>query len=84
MAGSAGMPGSSIKIYLATVGMTMTDFAKSLDCAMPYLSSIANGRAKPSKRLARDIYKATGGVVDIDIPETVSKKKTANQTANMD
>lgn len=75
------MQNVSLKVYLATVGMTMTEFAKIVECRMSYISRISTGGCYPSKRLARDIFKATNGAVNIQRPETPKQVKKKEKIA---
>lgn len=52
--------------YLFYEKKTITDFAKELLITRNYLNLIVLGYSKPSKRLARDIEKATGGKVTVE------------------
>lgn len=42
---------------------TVVGFAKEIECDRSYLYAIIRGNKVPSKRLARDIEKATGGEI---------------------
>jgi len=55
----------NLRAYLAQKGMTMKKFAQCIGCSSTYLSHIAAGRRTVGKRLARDIYYATEGIVDL-------------------
>ncbi len=55
----------NLKAYLANVGMTMQQLSEKVECNTRYLTRLATGELTPSKRLARDIYQATGGVVKL-------------------
>jgi ribosome-binding protein aMBF1 (putative translation factor) len=52
-----------LRIYLFTKGMTIADFAKSIDFQPRYISAIGRGACKAGKKVARVIEKATNGVV---------------------
>lgn len=73
------MDNINLKAYLANVGMTMTQFCNLLDCNRSYMSSISSGKTIPGRRLARDIFNATNGVIQLK-----TKRDDANdsQTAN--
>jgi len=49
--------------YLYWNKLSITDFSKKVDCTRTYLSSIINGRQVPSRRMARDIERATDGAI---------------------
>ncbi len=55
----------NLKAYLANVGMTMTEFCNKIDCNRAYLSTVSSGKVIPGRRLAKDIYDATNGVVKL-------------------
>ncbi len=57
----------NLKIFLATKEMTIKDFAEIVECTPEYISQIIHKRAYPSKRLARDILKATDGLVHLEL-----------------
>ncbi len=69
----------NLKAYLANVGMTMQQLSERVECNTRYLTRLATGELKPSKRLARDIYQATGGVVKL---KTKSDYANESQTEN--
>jgi transcriptional regulator with XRE-family HTH domain len=52
-----------LKVYLATMDMTLKDLSRQLDCNFSYLSRIMNGKIVPGKRLAKDIEHITNGQV---------------------
>lgn len=56
---------TNLKAYLCQINMTVKDFCEIIDYNPTYLSHILNGRVLPGHRLARDINKATNGVVKI-------------------
>jgi len=53
----------SLREFLFYEEKSITEFAKELEVSRNYLSQIALGHLKPSKRLARDIEKFTNGKV---------------------
>ena len=53
----------NLKVYLATIGMSMTHFAKKIDYSVCYISQVTHGKAYPSRRLSKDVYNATNGMV---------------------
>jgi len=63
-----------LRSYLAQVGITMTQFAKQVECSRTYLSKLVAGDAYASPRLARDILAATGGLIKLP-----TKKESENK-----
>ncbi len=70
----------NLKAYLANIGMTMTEFCQIIECDRAYLSCVSSGRVRPGPRLAKEIYNATGGVVNI--PSREKKKKIHAEKEN--
>lgn len=64
----------NLKAYIANVGMTIKQFCKLIDCSQSYLSLIMSGKKTPGKRLARDIYNATMGEVQLETKAQKQKK----------
>lgn len=64
-----------LKVYLATIDMTLKDFSELVGCDRRYLSRIMNGHVKPGKRLAKDVFQLTDGQVHLLEPE----KKESNR-----
>ncbi|MFA7192409.1 MAG: helix-turn-helix transcriptional regulator [Candidatus Paceibacterota bacterium] len=56
---------TNLKAYLCQINMTVKDFSKMIDYNPTYLSHILNGRVLAGHRLARDIDRATNGVVKL-------------------
>lgn len=56
----------NLRDYLHFNRITVTEFAKTVDYSRGHLASIVNGKLKPSKKLARQIEKATNGQVTIE------------------
>jgi hypothetical protein len=56
---------NNLKAYLANIGMTMKDFCEEIDCCHTYMSAVVNGRAVAGHRLAKDIYDATDGTINL-------------------
>ena len=56
----------NLRAYLSNVGMTVRAFSELVDCDPKYISRIAVGRIIPGRRLARDIFNATGGVINFE------------------
>ncbi len=69
----------NLKAYLANIGMTMTDFCHKIDCDRTYLSSVSSGRVMPGRKLARDIFNATGGIINL---QTKAKKSQEHKCEN--
>lgn len=53
----------TLREFLFYEEKTITKFAKELEISRNYLSQIAMGHQKPSKRLAKDIERITEGKV---------------------
>ena len=69
----------NLKAYLANIGMTMTDFCQKIDCDRTYLSSVSSGRVMPGRKLARNIFNATGGIIKL---QTKTRKSDQNKTSH--
>jgi hypothetical protein len=67
----------NLKSYIANVGMTITEFSKILDCHPRYLARISTGELTPGKRLARDLFNATNGVINLPTKPRKSKEKAS-------
>ena len=73
------MNGLNLKAYLANVGMTMTEFCKKINCQRTYLSTICSGKAYAGRRLAKDIFEATNGMIRLATrPRKEKKRKDIN------
>jgi hypothetical protein len=59
------MDNINLKAYLANIGMTITEFCNKLDCNRAYMSGIVSGKKLPGRRLAKDIFEATKGIVNL-------------------
>lgn len=72
---------SNLRSYLAETGMSIKQLSEMIEYNPEYIRQIARGHALPSHRLARDILKATNGVVKLK-----TKRDDANdsQKANND
>jgi hypothetical protein len=46
--------------------MTLIQFSQLIDVNRAHLSRIVHGRTFPSRRLARDIWRATNGIVNLE------------------
>lgn len=65
----------NIKHYLKEKGISVTQFCKDIGTSTAYLSLLARGKAIPGDRLARDIAKATDGVVTFDTSHRQEKRQ---------
>ena len=65
----------NLKAFLANKCLTVKEFAKILDVEPQYLSAVANGKKTPGRKLARDIEKATNGVIKLTPKPKKSEKK---------
>lgn len=75
----------NLKAYLANTGMTLADFSVKLDCDRTYLSSVSSGKRLPGRKLARDIYAATNGVINLPVkPKKEHGNKKKQQQQNID
>lgn len=54
----------NLKAFLANKNQTIRSFAELLGCNPHYLSRVMHLKVRPSKRLAKDIYLATGGIIN--------------------
>jgi len=72
-----------LREYIFYNRLKMKDVASALDCSSAYLSLLKDGKARPSRRLARDIVEFTKGNVTYDylmsLPTQIhySKRQTA-------
>ncbi len=62
----------NLKAYLANIGMSFRDFGRLVECHPYYLAQISSGKMLPSKRLAREIEKATDGEIKIKASEKIN------------
>jgi hypothetical protein len=62
----------NLKGYLANEGISLAAFAAKLQCSISHLAGVICGSAVCGKRLARDIEKATAGIVKA---ENICKKR---------
>lgn len=69
----------NLKAYLANIGMTSADFSVIIDCDPKYLSRLISGKLRPGRRLAKDIYQATGGVIQLPTKTTKRQVKIKEQ-----
>lgn len=65
----------NLRVYLATKNMTFREFSQILDINPCYMSRIING-FRPGRKLARNITKATDGLVVFNLEE----KKTTEES----
>ncbi len=74
-----------LKEYLERKNMTYQKFADSVGCCRDYISMMVRGLNKPGHRLARDISRATGGMVREDEIQTpIAKKDVKKNIENID
>lgn len=52
--------------FFEMYGIAVTRAARIIDCSPQHLMQIADGKVKPSRRLAKDISQYTHGAVSID------------------
>jgi hypothetical protein len=52
-----------LKIYLASINMTLTDFSVLMEKNLRYMSRVMNGHVLPGRRLAKEIEDITDGQV---------------------
>ncbi len=55
----------NLKMYLASINMTVKDFSEIMEVSSKYMSRIIHGHSKPSRKLSQEIEKATDGLVKI-------------------
>lgn len=55
-----------LKLYLVKNRITIKEFCERIGYSRNQISGIANGKLKPSMRLAKVIEEATGGEVTIE------------------
>ena len=53
----------NLREYLFLKRMTVKEFSEIVECSRNHISQIINSGTKPSKRLAKDIERATNGEV---------------------
>lgn len=53
----------SLRIYLLKKGMTIAQFARSIDFQPSYIAAIARGKVKAGRKVARIIEMATDGQI---------------------
>jgi hypothetical protein len=71
---------TTIRGYLGEMNMTIADFSKVVECEDKYLAKVLKGTVYPSRRLAKDIYNATQGIVKLATnPNTKTNKKQYEQ-----
>ncbi len=73
---------TTLKGYLAETHLTAKDFSEKVECAPEYISRILRGKAFPGKKLARDIYKATDGIVNLPTNPKTKTYKYQNKHKN--
>lgn len=53
----------NLREYLFVKRMTIQEFSENVEYSRVHISSIVNGKLKPSRKLARQIERATNGEV---------------------
>lgn len=74
---------NNLRAYLLQIGMQCKDFCVMIDVNPSHLSQIINGRAYPSRRLARDIYNATNGVINLPTRPRKAKQEKEKQQEDL-
>ena len=70
----------NLKVYLATIDMSLKDFASLIDCSPVYLGRLIKGkRGFAGKRLAADIERLTDGMVKMPVKEKKQEKQHQNE-----
>lgn len=67
---------TTLRSYLAETGMSYDDFGKLVDYHPRYLYAIAMGKKMPSEKLARNIFRATNGVIQLKTKKTEKKSES--------
>jgi len=67
-----------LREYLFYNRISIVDFAKSIGASRTYISTIVNGKAVPSKWLAKEIESATSGQVTVNELLNLKKDESAN------
>lgn len=67
----------NLKAYLANVNITFSEFCEMIGYDLGYMSRVIHNKCKPSERLAKEVSKATSGVIRLDY--TPRKKKYNHQ-----
>lgn len=62
----------NLKVYLATVRLTLKDFCTLVNYNYRYMSRVMNGHLMPSQKLRKEIHKITG--TEIDFSANMQKK----------
>ncbi len=68
----------NLRVYLATKNMTSRQLSEILDINPCYMSRIING-FRPGRKLARNITKATDGLVVFDLEAKESNQQVQKQ-----
>lgn len=55
----------NLKTYLKDQNLTQKEFASIIDCTRAYISMLCRKKVSPSKYLAMEICRATGGQVTV-------------------
>lgn len=67
---------TNLRAYLCEIGMTVKDFCEIIEYNHMYVSGVLNGKRLATHRLAREISRATGGIVQI---KAAPRKKDQKQ-----
>lgn len=70
----------NLRAYLANINMTLKDFSLIIECDYRYLCTVASGKKRIGKRLARDIRQATDGIINLPVsPKKPPKNNSCEQ-----
>jgi hypothetical protein len=73
---------TTLKGYLGETNIPVKDFAELVECDPQYLSRILHGKALAGKWLAKEIYRATDGVVKLPTNPNAKTYKKQNENKN--
>ena len=73
---------TTLKGYLAETNLTAKEFSEKVECAPEYISRILRGKTFPGKKLARDIFKETNGIVNLPTNPKTQTYKYQNKQQN--
>lgn len=68
-----------IRIYLLKKGLTIKQFAESIDFEPSYIAAIARGKVKAGRKVARIIEKATEGEIKAEEVIAIFTEKNLNK-----
>jgi len=66
---------TNLKSYLAECKMTIRQFCEILGCSSEYMSRVYQGKKTCGKRLARDVFELTEGIVKLPTSDPKDRKK---------